>query len=91
MSSVQESTTSPPCFAAIGAMNSEMKSTKWLLGGIGLQFAVGYIVSFLVYQIGTLLAEGTFGTAFIPGFATTLAMVSVIIYLCVAAKDKKAK
>ena len=28
----------PPCFAAIGAMNSEMKSAKWLWGGIGLQF-----------------------------------------------------
>ena len=81
----------PPCFAAIGAMNSEMKSAKWLWGGIGLQFAVGYIVSFFVYQIGTLLAEGTFGTAFVPGMFTVLAMVSVIIYLCVAAKEKKAK
>jgi ferrous iron transport protein B len=72
-------------------MNSEMKSAKWLWGGIGLQFAVGYIVSFFVYQIGTLLAEGTFGTAFVPGMFTVLAMVSVIIYLCVAAKEKKAK
>lgn len=45
----------PPCFAAIGAMNSEMKSAKWLWGGIGLQFAVGYTVSYLVYTIGTLL------------------------------------
>ncbi len=45
----------PPCFAAIGAMNSEMKSVKWLWGGIGLQFAVGYTVSYLVYTIGTLL------------------------------------
>ena len=73
----------PPCFAAIGAMNSEMKSTKWLLGGIGLQFAVGYTVSFLVYQFGTLLGTGSFGTAFVPGLATVLAMVSVIFYLCV--------
>ncbi len=81
----------PPCFATIGAMNSEMKSTKWLLGGIGLQFAVGYTLSFLVYQVGTLLTEGTFGAAFVPGLFTVLAMVSVIIYLCVAAKEKKAK
>ena len=28
---------SPPCFAAIGAMRGEMKSGKWLLGGIALQ------------------------------------------------------
>ena len=44
----------PPCFAAIGAMNSEMKSSKWLWGGIGLQFAVGYTAGYLVYTIGTL-------------------------------------
>ncbi len=81
----------PPCFAAIGAMNSEMKSTKWLLGGIGLQFAVGYTVSFLVYQIGTLVSEGTFGTGFVPGLMTVLAIVSVIFYLCVRNEKSKAK
>ena len=73
----------PPCFAAIGAMNSEMKSAKWLWGGIGLQFAVGYSVSFFVYQIGTLVSTGAFGTAFVPGLMTVLAMISVIFYLCV--------
>ena len=36
----------PPCFAALGAMNSEMKSGKWLLGGICLQLATGYTVAF---------------------------------------------
>lgn len=45
----------PPCFAAIGAMNSEMKSSKWLWGGIGLQFAVGYTAGYLVYTVGTLI------------------------------------
>ena len=45
----------PPCFAAIGAMNSEMKSAKWLWAGIGLQFGVGYTVGYLVYTIGTLI------------------------------------
>ena len=28
---------SPPCFAALGAMNAEMQSKKWLWGGIALQ------------------------------------------------------
>ena len=37
----------PPCFAAIGAMNSEMKSAKWLWGGIGFQLAIGYTVAYL--------------------------------------------
>lgn len=44
----------PPCFAAIGAMNSEMKSKSWLFGAIGLQFGVGYTIAYLVYTIGTL-------------------------------------
>ena len=52
----------PPCFAALGAMNSEMKSGKWLFGGICLQLATGYTVAFLVYQIGTLVTTGSLGT-----------------------------
>ena len=47
----------PPCFAAIGAMNAEMKSSKWLWGGIGLQLGVGYTVGYLVYTVGTLLTK----------------------------------
>ena len=46
---------SPPCFAAIGAMNAEMKDKKWLWGGIGLQLGVGFSVGYLVYTIGTLI------------------------------------
>lgn len=45
----------PPCFAAIGAMNSEMKSGKWVWAGIGLQLGVGFTVGYLVYTIGTLI------------------------------------
>jgi len=48
---------SPPCFAAIGAMSSEMKSAKWLWGGIALQLAVGYMTAYLVYTVGTLIFE----------------------------------
>ena len=56
----------PPCFAALGAMNSEMKSGKWLLGGICLQLATGYTVAFLVYQIGTLITTGALEPALFP-------------------------
>ncbi len=45
----------PPCFAAIGAMNAEMKSVKWLMGGIGLQLGFGYTIGYFVYTIGTLI------------------------------------
>ena len=37
----------PPCFAALGAMNSEMQDRKWFWGGVALQFATGYTVAFL--------------------------------------------
>ena len=78
----------PPCFAAIGAMNSEMKSAKWLWGGIGLQFSIGYATAFAVYQIGTLVTEGTFGAGFVPGLAIVLAMASVMVYLSVTAEER---
>ncbi len=73
----------PPCFAAIGAMNAEMKSAKWLWGGIGLQLAVGYTVSFVVYQIGTLIADGAFGVAFVPGLIAALAMATTVAALII--------
>lgn len=70
----------PPCFAAIGAMNAEMKSAKWLWGGIGLQLAVGYTVSYLVYTVGTLLVGGELDMgAAIGGFAAVASMAVVII------------
>jgi ferrous iron transport protein B len=48
---------SPPCFAAIGAMNAEIKDKKWLFGGIALQLCVGYSLGYLVYTIGTLITD----------------------------------
>ena len=71
----------PPCFAAIGAMNSEMQNRKWLWGGIALQLGTAYTLSFLVYQIGTLAALGTLGQGFVPGLVAVIAMISVVVYL----------
>ena len=71
----------PPCFAAIGAMRSELKSGKWLAGAICLQLAVGYTVGFLVFQIGTLITTGTLGAGFLPGLIAVLFFAAVIVYL----------
>ena len=71
----------PPCFAAIGAMNSEMQDRKWLWGGIALQLGTGYTVAFLVYQIGTLITTGSVGTGFVPGLIAVLAIAGVVLYL----------
>ena len=75
----------PPCFAAIGAMNSEIKDKKWIAGGIGLQFATGYSVAFVVYQVGTLVATGAPGDGFVPGLIVVAAIVAFIAYLIVKA------
>ena len=69
----------PPCFAAIGAMNSEMKSAKWLWGGIALQLAIGFTVGFLVFQIGTLITTGAFGKGFLGGLAAVILIVVAIV------------
>jgi len=68
----------PPCFAAIGALNSELKSGKWLAGAICLQLATGYTIGFLVYQFGTLFTEGHFGAGFAGGLIAVIAFAAII-------------
>ena len=83
---------SPPCFAAIGAMNAEMKSAKWLWGGIGLQLSVGYTVAYLVYTIGTLITAPASlnAKAAIAGGVAVLTIASVVMAL-IANTNKKQK
>ncbi len=73
----------PPCFAAIGAMNSEIKSKKWLLGGIGLQLGTGYTVGYGVYTVGTLItAPATLNVgAALAGLVAVAVFVAIIVYL----------
>ncbi len=78
----------PPCFAAIGAMNAEMKSAKWLWGGIALQLATGFTVGFLVYQGGTLITEGHLGAGFVGGLAAVLAAIAAVVFLCIRAEKQ---
>ena len=79
----------PPCFAALGAMNSEMGSKKWFWGGVGLQLATGFTVAFLVYQGGTLITEGTLGKGFVPGVAAVAVFAGIIGWLCAKADSKQ--
>ncbi len=71
----------PPCFAAIGAMNAEMHSRKWLLGGMALQLCTGFVIAFFVYQIGTLITLGTLGSGFFGGLVAVIAMFAALAYL----------
>ncbi len=78
----------PPCFAAMGAMSSEMNSAKWFWGGIALQIGIGYTVGFFVYQIGTLITTGAFGNGFVGGLAAVLIMISIVLYMCIKPSKK---
>ena len=78
----------PPCFAALGAMNSEMKSAKWLWGAIGLQLATGFTVGFLVYQFGTLFTTGSFGAGFAGGLIAVLCFAAVITGIIITNNKK---
>lgn len=70
----------PPCFAAIGAMKSEMKSNKWLLKSVLLQLSVGYIVAMITYQVGTILVYKELGQGFIPAVIILALAVIYIVY-----------
>ena len=76
---------SPPCFAAIGAMNSELKSKKWLFAGIGLQLSIGYTLAFLVSFFGTLFTGGKLGSLWMSilgwGVVFAITVVFVVIIL----------
>jgi len=83
---------SPPCFAAIGSMNAEMKSAKWLWSGIALQLGVGFTIGYLVNTIGTLITApaslhigGTIG-----GAIAVAAMIAIVVAL-ITNTNKKLK
>ncbi len=78
----------PPCFAAIGAMNAELKSKKWLAAAIGIQIATGYVVAFLIYQFGTLLTTGVLGTAFVPGLVAVSAIIAMVVTIARSIRRK---
>ena len=83
---------SPPCFAAIGAMNAELKSKKWLFAGIALQLGVGYSVGFLVFFFGTLFTTREFGSLWMPilGWAI-VGLFAAVLAVLIIRKNKQIK
>ncbi len=78
----------PPCFAALGAMKSEMKSAKWFWCGIALQLATGFTLGFLVYQTGTFIETGYLGNGFIYGLFAVLVFVAILMVLIIKNNQK---
>ena len=81
----------PPCFAAIGAMNAEMKSAKWIFGSVGLQFAIGYTVSYLVYTLGSLIVGNKLQIGATIGGLVLVAVMMLIVACLIINTNKKTK
>jgi len=70
----------PPCFAAMGAMNSELGSKKWLFRALGFQFGVGYTLAMIVSQVGSFIVEGKPGTGFVPSLVVLAVIVVFLLF-----------
>ncbi len=68
-----------PCFAAMGAIKREMNNIKWFWVAIGYQCGFAYVISFIVYQFGTMFI----GTGNALGFIVAIIALIVLIYLLV--------
>ena len=68
-----------PCFAAMGAIKREMNNWKWTLGAIGYMCGLAYVVSFIVYQIGSLFVGGGFGIGTVIAILAVIAIVYLLV------------
>ena len=64
-----------PCLAAIATMAQQLQSRKWFWFAIIFQNVFAYVLSLIVYQLGTLIAGGAFG------FWTVVALVLLAVML----------
>jgi ferrous iron transport protein B len=71
----------PPCFAAIGAMNSELASRKWLKRALLFQIGVGYTLAMLVTQLGTIIVYGELAAGFVPSVFVLAVITAFVFYV----------
>lgn len=64
-----------PCFAAVGAIKTEMNDMKWTLATIGYQMGFAYVISFIFYNIARFIQTGNFG------LTTGLALGAIIVMM----------
>lgn len=73
-----------PCFAALGAIKSEMKSAKWTWFTIFYQTIFAYVISLIVFQLGSVLVLHTPFTLW-----TGIAIASLILILYLMFRKNK--
>lgn len=68
-----------PCFAAVGAIKTEMDDNRWTALAIAYQMGFAYIVSLIFYQLGSFFFYGTFGLGTIVGFIALAFFIYMIV------------
>lgn len=67
-----------PCLAAISTMANELKNRKWFWFAILFQNAFAYIMTMIVYQIGSLIAYGAFGVGTVVSILLLLGVLFML-------------
>lgn len=70
----------PPCIAAMGTIWREMGSRFWAIFAISYQLVLGYVLSFITYQLGSFLF---YGASLGIGQIIAIGLVLGIIYMVV--------
>lgn len=73
-----------PCFAALGAIKSEMNDKKWFRFAIGYQMIFSYTIALMIYQFGRILIEGQSFNIW-----TGVAILVLIVYLYLLFRPNK--
>ena len=79
----------PPCFAAIGAMRSEMNDRKWLFRGLAFQLSAGFLIAMFISQIGSLVFYGVPSYGLVPSLFVLVFYVVLLMVLIKRADRKR--
>ena len=77
-----------PCFAAVGAIKTEMNSNKWTLIAVGYQMALAYAVAFVFYHLANFFVYKTFGIMTILAIGVLVGLL-YLIFRPVHQKEQK--
>lgn len=68
-----------PCFAAVGAIKTEMDDNKWTAITIAYQMGFAYIVSLIFYQLASFFAYGNFGIGTVIGIVALIFFIYMVV------------
>ena len=68
-----------PCFAAVGAIKTEMDDNKWTAITIAYQMGFAYIVSLIFYQLASFFAYGKFGIGTVIGIVALIFFIYMVV------------